>query len=75
MLSIARIWATLATGTPQSKASGAEWALPRLPAELRSTLEHGLDVYTGATEERWSDLPVARVHRLRCLEIDALTQR
>jgi predicted nucleotidyltransferase len=75
VLSIARIWATLATGTPQSKASGAEWALPRLSVELRPTLDHGLAVYTGAVEERWSDLPVADYISAVAGEIDALTQR
>jgi predicted nucleotidyltransferase len=75
VLSTARIWATMATGMPQSKATGAEWALSRLPDELRPVLEHGLDVYTGATEERWSDLPVARYISAVADEIDALTQR
>ena len=75
VLSIARIWATLATGTPQSKASGAEWALPRLPVELRPVLEHGLAVYTGAVEERWGDLPVAGYISAVAAEIDELTQR
>jgi streptomycin 3"-adenylyltransferase len=75
VLSITRIWATLATQAPQSKASGAEWALPRLPAELRPVLEHGLDVYTGGAEERWSELPVADYVSAVAGEIDALTQR
>jgi predicted nucleotidyltransferase len=57
VLSIARIWATLATGVPQSKTSGAEWALPKLPAGLRPVLEHGHDLYVDAeSEERWQDL-------------------
>jgi len=60
VLSIARIWATLATGKPQSKATGADWALPRLPAELRPALEHGRDLYSGEEKmERWDTLPVA----------------
>ena len=75
VLSIARIWATLETGTPQSKASGARWALPRLPGELRPTLEYGLAVYTEAVEERWDDLPVATYISAVSREIEALTQR
>jgi predicted nucleotidyltransferase len=75
VLSIARIWATLATRAPQSKASGAEWALPRLPAGLRPVLEHGVDVYTGVAEERWSDLPVADYVSAVAAEIERLTQR
>ena len=75
VLSIARIWATLATGTPQSKASGAEWALPRLSADERPVLVHGLDVYTRGAEERWGDLPVADYISAVAAEIEALTQR
>ena len=59
VLSIARNWATVATGVPHSKATGAEWTLPRLPAELQRVLEHGLNVYTTGAEERWNRLPVA----------------
>ncbi len=33
-----------------SKASGAEWALPRLPADLRSRVERTLASYRGAGE-------------------------
>jgi predicted nucleotidyltransferase len=74
VLSIARIWATLATGEPQSKATGADWALPRLPAELRPVLQHGLALYTDANEtEGWDELPVS--HYLECVaaEIDAVS--
>jgi predicted nucleotidyltransferase len=60
VLSVARIWATLATGMPESKATGAEWALPRLRADLRPVLAHGLALYRGEEDvERWAELPVA----------------
>ena len=60
VLGLARVWSTLATGEPQSKVSGAAWALPRLRAELRPVLEHARDLYVGALEdERWGTLPVA----------------
>lgn len=73
VLSIARIWATLATGVPHSKASGAEWALPRLPAELRPVLEHGRDFYTGATGgQRWDELPLKDYLDYLVTEIDRL---
>ena len=49
VLSIARIWATLATGVPQSKATGAEWALPRLPDELHPCSNTG----SLSTQARW----------------------
>jgi predicted nucleotidyltransferase len=75
VLSIARIWATLATGELQSKTSGAEWALPKLSAELRPALEHALDVYRGKEEERWMDLLVGEYIAFVADEIDAITQR
>jgi predicted nucleotidyltransferase len=58
VLSGPRIWATLATGVPHSKASAADWALPRLPAVLRPVLEHGVAVYRGKAEEDWDRLPL-----------------
>jgi predicted nucleotidyltransferase len=74
VLSIARIWATLATGEPQSKATGANWALPRLPAELRPVLEHGLAVYTDANErDGWDELPVSDYLECVATEIDAVS--
>jgi len=40
----------LETGELHSKASGAEWALPRLPAALRPTVERALASYRGTGE-------------------------
>ena len=58
-----------------SKASGAEWALPRVPAELRPVLVHGDVHYRGIVEERWEGLPLADYIAFVADEIDALTQR
>lgn len=59
VLGLARIWATLGTFDVHSKATGAAWALPRLPVELRPTLEHGLAVYRGEKpDQSWQGLPV-----------------
>jgi streptomycin 3"-adenylyltransferase len=58
VLSLPRIWATLATDDVHSKASAARWALPRLPADLRPVLEHALAVYCGRTDESWKGLPL-----------------
>ena len=75
VLSVARIWATVATGVPHSKASGAEWALPRLPMAVRAVLEHGLDFYTGvASEGRWETLPVAEYVAKVADKIDRLNE-
>lgn len=50
ILSPCRVWASLETGEVHSKASGAEWALPRLPADLRPHVQRALASYVGAGE-------------------------
>jgi streptomycin 3"-adenylyltransferase len=50
VLSPCRIWAALETGELHSKASGAEWALPRLPNDLRPPVKRALASYRGAGE-------------------------
>ncbi len=56
VLTLARIWTTLATETIKSKDSAADWALTHLPAEHRPVLAHARAVYVGDEEERWDDL-------------------
>jgi streptomycin 3"-adenylyltransferase len=58
VLSLPRIWAGLETGDVHSKASAAEWALPRLPETLRPVLVHALAVYRGEAHEAWDELPL-----------------
>jgi streptomycin 3"-adenylyltransferase len=58
VLSLPRIWAGLATEDVHSKVTAAEWALPRLPPELRPVLEHALADYRGEAEPSWAELPV-----------------
>ncbi|MEU7581407.1 aminoglycoside adenylyltransferase family protein [Streptomyces sp. NPDC041068] len=63
LLTLARIWTTLATGDIKSKAGAADWVLRRLPAEHRSVLERARAVYLGDEEERWDDLlPQVKPH-------------
>jgi streptomycin 3"-adenylyltransferase len=47
ILSPVRVWAAIATGEVHSKASGAHWALERLPPGLRATVAHALSLYEG----------------------------
>ena len=73
VLSIARIWATLSTRQPHSKAGSAEWALPRLPAALQPVLEHGLAVYRGEADETWDGLPLVDYIAAVADEIERIT--
>jgi streptomycin 3"-adenylyltransferase len=56
LLTLARIWSTVATGVIRSKDAAAEWALPRLPEEHRLPLESARASYLGDAEERWDAL-------------------
>lgn len=56
VLTFARIWATLGTGTIWSKDAAAEWVLARLPPEHQAVLAHARAIYLGDAEEDWGDL-------------------
>lgn len=56
LLTLARVWTTLATGVIRSKDAAADWALPRLPAEHRAVLAHARAVYLGEQGEDWAGL-------------------
>ncbi|MEV5549531.1 aminoglycoside adenylyltransferase family protein [Streptomyces sp. NPDC052309] len=56
LLTLARIWSTLATGDIRSKDAAAAWALARLPAGHRPVMARARAVYLGREEERWDDL-------------------
>ena len=47
LLTLARIWVTVATGEIASKDDAASWALERLPAQLRPPLERARSAYRG----------------------------
>lgn len=53
ILTLARIWSTLATDTFRSKDDAADWALARLPARHRSFLEHARAEYMGDEDGTW----------------------
>ncbi|MET0741378.1 MAG: aminoglycoside adenylyltransferase family protein [Candidatus Nanopelagicales bacterium] len=56
VLTLARIWRTLATGEVTSKDAAADWALQRLPIEQRPVLQRARDIYVGDHPEEWSHL-------------------
>jgi streptomycin 3"-adenylyltransferase len=57
VLTLARVWTTLATGEIRPKDAAAEWALARLPPERRPVLEHARQLYLTRhySEEHWSE--------------------
>ncbi len=56
ILTVARVWSTVATGVIRSKDAAAEWALARLPEEQRPPLARARAIYLGDEEERWDDI-------------------
>lgn len=58
LLTLARIWATVATGNVMGKETAARWALERLHPRDRPVLEHALHLYltsTYAEEQPWAE--------------------
>lgn len=57
LLTLARIWATLATGRIMPKDAAADWAVGQLPPEHRAVLEHARRLYLTCSyaEESWSE--------------------
>jgi len=71
LLTLARIWMTVATGQIVRKDAAADWALNRLPPEHRPVLAQAREVYLhGHEEERWGD-PTA-IHRFADYVIEAI---
>lgn len=56
LLTLARIWSTVATGIIRSKDAAADWALGRLPEAHRPVLARACAIYLGDDSERWDDL-------------------
>jgi streptomycin 3"-adenylyltransferase len=56
VLTLARIWCTVATGAIRSKDGAATWALARLPDEHRQVLVRARSIYLGEQDDRWDDV-------------------
>lgn len=56
LLTLARIWTTLATHTICPKDVAAAWTLDRLPPTHRPVVAHARAVYRGDVDEGWADL-------------------
>lgn len=53
LLTLARMWRTGVHGDFVTKEQAAEWAIPKLPAELAKTLEYARLAYVGEVLDRW----------------------
>jgi streptomycin 3"-adenylyltransferase len=62
LLTLARIWTTLATTEILSKDAAADWALRRLPAEHRQVLERAQALYLDGGYGAWGDMEAVRAH-------------
>ena len=63
ILTLARIWSTVATGVIRPKDAAADWALARLPEEHRAVLARARAIYLGDEEEHWDDIkPRVQAH-------------
>jgi predicted nucleotidyltransferase len=56
ILTLARIWSTVATGVIRSKDAAADWGLERLPESQRPVLARARAIYLGEQPERWEDI-------------------
>jgi streptomycin 3"-adenylyltransferase len=56
ILTLARIWTTLATGDIRPKDAAADWVTKRLPENLRAVLARARAIYLGDAPEGWDDL-------------------
>lgn len=56
LLTLVRMWLTLATGEIRSKDAAAEWAAERLPENISGPLDMARRAYLGECTERWDGL-------------------
>lgn len=72
LLTLARIWVTLATGDIRAKDTAADWVLARLPDEHRPVLARARAVHLGEEPERWGDMAQGRVRACAEFVVGAL---
>ena len=59
LLTLTRMWRTLATGEFAAKDVAAQWAMPRLDAEAADLLAHACAAYRGKAPHSWQARPDA----------------
>jgi len=72
LLTLARIWTTLATGEIRSKDEAADWVLSRLPDDRRPTMERARDLYrAGGYGDPWDAAAASLLAEHLVREIDS----
>jgi predicted nucleotidyltransferase len=56
MLTLARIWSSVATGRVRPKDAAADWVLARIPEDQRAVLTHARAIYLGDEDDDWEAL-------------------
>jgi streptomycin 3"-adenylyltransferase len=77
ILTLTRIWSTLATGDIRSKDGAADWVLPHLSARHQMVVARARAIYVGDKGDRWDDVPeqVRAYAREVVAEIERLAAR
>ncbi|WP_306979758.1 DUF4111 domain-containing protein [Streptomyces canus] len=72
LLTLARVWTTLATDSILSKDAAADWALERLPFRHGAVLAYARAIYLGEEKERWDGELRAGVRPCAGFLVDAI---
>lgn len=56
MLTVARIWSTVATDAIRSKPAAADWAIAHLPEQYQSVMKRAKAICKGEEQEYWNDI-------------------
>ena len=56
LLTLARIWSTVATDAIRSKPAAADWVINRLPEKYRPVMERAKAICQGEEKEHWDDI-------------------
>ncbi|MCL2807077.1 MAG: aminoglycoside adenylyltransferase family protein [Coriobacteriia bacterium] len=70
LLTLARIWATVATGMFMAKSQAAEWVIERLPQENTALLALAKDAYCGNELDDWNNTDLTEIVEIMTANID-----
>jgi predicted nucleotidyltransferase len=56
LLTLARVWSTVATDAMRSKQAAADWVISRLPEKYQSVMKRAKAICKGEEKEHWEDI-------------------